>query len=551
MKRFLLCLVPWMVTGLAAASDAPRPAAVSFTYAGLARDLVWRVGDECHISPPIALRWGWNTSIAGENAIVLADGRRIEVKLGRIGNTPTLPLRAILKALDAESSWRPGTDVLDVYGVIRSATIDDGKFTADATLATKPRITHVDNPRRVVVDLPGMKLRNDTMIALGPKAKVLQQPDGVRMILETNEVVSPGVAQNPSRRFEYSLKTGFSGTPSTVDLPVTAISGEASESVGTAAIAPPDVLTVPPVAPAYQGPKAGPLERVTESGSSALFRIRLPAGAKEAPRIARPDPLTIQITVPKCKFEGDSPQSESLASVAVEQIGADAVLTLTLVRPMGLEVATVGGEMQLQLLKPAVGDGKLAGKIIVVDAGHGGGDSGARSPAKDVSEKNLNLAISKLLAQKLAAQGATVVMTRKTDVAVDLKERPEIANRNKADFFVSVHINSNTTGKSSGGMTFYHLQDPISSVLALCIQKEIAKVSRIPNMGTRSDRSIYTNGFAVLRGAKMPAVLLELGFINHAADRARMVTPEFQEAVATAVVKGIKVYLGDGKTQEE
>jgi N-acetylmuramoyl-L-alanine amidase len=81
--------------------------------------------------------------------------------------------------------------------------------------------------------------------------------------------------------------------------------------------------------------------------------------------------------------------------------------------------------------------------------------------------------------------------------------------------------------------------------MADCIQREIVKVSGLPSMGVWSDQRIYQTGFAVLRGATMPAVLIECGFLNTKKDRARMQTDEFQNGIATAVVKGLKAYLGD------
>jgi len=205
--------------------------------------------------------------------------------------------------------------------------------------------------------------------------------------------------------------------------------------------------------------------------------------------------------------------------------------------------------LTIGLIKPNVGNGHLAGKIVVVDAGHGGHDSGAKSPAKDAFEKNLTLKIAKQLSNRLTAEGATVIMTRTTDTFIELKERAMIANRNGAHFFISCHINSNVVSNStSGGMTFYHKKDPIGQLLADCIQREIAKVSGLKSMGTWSDQRIYQSGFAVLRHSTMPAVLIEFGFINHNFDRKRMVTADFQSDVAGAIVKGLKVYLGeDGK----
>ena len=95
-------------------------------------------------------------------------------------------------------------------------------------------------------------------------------------------------------------------------------------------------------------------------------------------------------------------------------------------------------------------------------------------------------------------------------------------------------------------MTFYHMQQATSRFLAQCIQTEIAGVSKIPDMGVWSDSRIYSvKGFAVLRFTEMPAVLIELGFLNHSYDRVRVQEPEFQESVAKAIVKGLKVFLGD------
>ena len=99
---------------------------------------------------------------------------------------------------------------------------------------------------------------------------------------------------------------------------------------------------------------------------------------------------------------------------------------------------------------------------------------------------------------------------------------------------------------TSGGMTFYHKSSAVGQVLAECIQSEIAKVSKLKSHGAWSDGRIYDTGFSVLRNSTMPGVLIEFGFINNSADRKRMVTADFQSDVAGAVVKGLKVYLGDG-----
>jgi N-acetylmuramoyl-L-alanine amidase len=212
---------------------------------------------------------------------------------------------------------------------------------------------------------------------------------------------------------------------------------------------------------------------------------------------------------------------------------------------MGAEVWSDGKTIQIQLLKPDIGDGKLAGKIVVVDPGHGGTDNGAHSDG--IFEKDLTLGIAKLLSAQLGAQGATVMMTRKTDVFIPLPERVAIANRNKADFFISCHINSSKRPSMSGTLVFHHEGRSNSQVLAECLLPEIGKVSGLPAKGVWSDGRIYKTGFAVLRGTKMTGVLVEFGFINQAVDRARMVRTDFQKSVAAAIVRGLRVYLGDAK----
>jgi N-acetylmuramoyl-L-alanine amidase len=138
-------------------------------------------------------------------------------------------------------------------------------------------------------------------------------------------------------------------------------------------------------------------------------------------------------------------------------------------------------------------------------------------------------------------------MTREGDTFVGLSERPKVARDNNADIFISVHYNS--TGKDnsvSGTMTFYHQTDPDDQILAACIHPELVAVSGLPDKGIITDRRIYNSGFAVLRTAPMPAVLLELAFINHSADRAQIVKPEWQQAMAEAAVRGIKRFVEGG-----
>jgi N-acetylmuramoyl-L-alanine amidase len=200
-----------------------------------------------------------------------------------------------------------------------------------------------------------------------------------------------------------------------------------------------------------------------------------------------------------------------------------------------------GQTVTLRLIKPNGSNGTLAGKVIVLDAGHGGRDPGATNSG--VQEKKIALAIAQQTAKALTEAGASVILTRNDDRFIPLGERSDIANRSKADLFLSIHINSNTVANSrSGSIMFHHKQSPLGILLGNLLSEEIVKVSELPSMGVRSDRTIYESGFAVLRNSQMPAVLLEMGFINHSRDRARIQEAEYHSSVAKAITQAVKRY---------
>ena len=221
-------------------------------------------------------------------------------------------------------------------------------------------------------------------------------------------------------------------------------------------------------------------------------------------------------------------------------------------------------------------------KTIVIDPGHGGKDPGAS--ANGVTEKNVNLAIGLEMQNILAARGYRVVMTRNSDTYPTLQDRTDLANRVNADLFVSVHVNALPSKKSMTGFEIY--------IMALPTDKDAMNLAKIENreyiegkgMDTANvDRrtemllkilgdmqqnnkisestdfaaALYNAGavnglpmrriaqapFFVLRGAGMPAVLLETGFVTNAAEARQLATREYQQKIAQAMASGIMNYL--------
>lgn len=247
--------------------------------------------------------------------------------------------------------------------------------------------------------------------------------------------------------------------------------------------------------------------------------------------------------------------------------------------------------MAAPLLAAALALGLAAGKgpafTAVIDPGHGGELTGAVSPQGDL-EKDLTLQIARRVKRRLEAMGARVVLTRAADTRVPLANRAAVANALEADLFVSIHLNSMPTEASrrtSSGVETYFLSadasdagaeasaarenadrlagepapdpdDPValilddlqsaaalagSSRLAYAVHDKLVAALQAENRGVKQAP------FYVLAGARMPAVLLEVGFISNEAEAARLRTAAHQEKIAAAVAEGVAAWRAGGK----
>jgi N-acetylmuramoyl-L-alanine amidase len=215
-------------------------------------------------------------------------------------------------------------------------------------------------------------------------------------------------------------------------------------------------------------------------------------------------------------------------------------------------------------------------RTIVVDAGHGGEEEGARGPVGTL-EKNITLGVARRLKAALESRlGVRVILTRDGDVTVGLDERAALANNNKADLFVSLHANASVRSSVSGAEVFYlSLEEygdqaqrvakgesealPVfgggtrdievilwemaqaryieqSSALAQTIEGALRE--RIP----MSARAIQQAPFRVLVGANMPAVLVEMGFITNPDQEKLLASDAFQSSIVQALVESVVRY---------
>ncbi|WP_236639343.1 N-acetylmuramoyl-L-alanine amidase [Pelosinus sp. UFO1] len=187
----------------------------------------------------------------------------------------------------------------------------------------------------------------------------------------------------------------------------------------------------------------------------------------------------------------------------------------------------------------------LRNKVIVIDPGHGGSDPGAIGPNK-VQEKTVTLAVAQKVKAMLENAGAKVLMTRQTDVDVygpnasavdELKARTIVANNNKADVFVSIHINAFSNPTVGGTATYYYQKSNYDALLANCIQDGLVAT------GGLQDRGTYSAGFYVIKRTTMPSILAELGFISNPAEEKLLSTYQFQQQMAQGIVQGLDKFF--------
>jgi N-acetylmuramoyl-L-alanine amidase len=179
----------------------------------------------------------------------------------------------------------------------------------------------------------------------------------------------------------------------------------------------------------------------------------------------------------------------------------------------------------------------MSKKVICLDAGHGGKDSGAVNGTK--YEKTANLSIAKKVGAKLKAKGYEVRYTRTKDVYFSLAERCRMSNNWDTDIFISIHLNAATNKDASGIETWrYTNVGTRTKELAENVQTELIAAVGAKNRGVKKSSTFY-----VLKHTKASAILIEAGFISNNAECKKLFDSNYQNKLANAIVKGIEKTL--------
>lgn len=195
-----------------------------------------------------------------------------------------------------------------------------------------------------------------------------------------------------------------------------------------------------------------------------------------------------------------------------------------------------------------VNDLPLLGRVIYLDAGHGGVDDGAGS--NNIVEKDVNLILVKKLEKKLIGMGAIVYLTRDGDYDLsttkinrkrsDLYNRAKMINESNADIYISIHLNSTDSSKWRGLQVFYNDINSENVVIAKCIT-DILK-NNISNV--REVKKVNT--YYMYKKIKIPGVLIETGFISNASDNYLLRDSNYQDKLINNITNGIISYFNNG-----
>ena len=202
------------------------------------------------------------------------------------------------------------------------------------------------------------------------------------------------------------------------------------------------------------------------------------------------------------------------------------------------------GDYQLDPIAPTVSPAKtdtvdatstaLKGLTICIDAGHGQSDPGGIGHG--VQEKEVVLPVSIMLRDMCMAASANVIMTRVGDTYPDLDKRCELANKGKADLFISIHANISPSDESVTGFEiFYNKNSEPGGRFAQTLANAMDAVTDSPNRGAKKD----PRGLRVLEKTKMTAVLVELGFLSNEGESKRLTQKGYQETLAKALFDGV------------
>jgi N-acetylmuramoyl-L-alanine amidase len=464
---------------------------------------------------------------------------------------------------------------------VQSIQVQDSLVKQIRIAETAPGVTRIVFDLQANVDFSSSQLGNPDrlMIEIRPKDKrngepsIARSSSGSQRFDEGSEPIPSTMLPGPISPDKPAPLTTAKRTLLMSDLPVP------PRVIATRADIPDLASRFPPPAlPYYVEPQSTALKALLNGRLRAIrpgpYRPRSVDTAKHAPEPRRTSTEFAALDQPVVHPLG--PQTEPVSRPTVETaatINVESPVAVSSITAKPMTPAKIDSSGSRSLVRIF---GLKIGKVVI-DAGHGGHDTGTIGP-HGLNEKDLVLDVSlrlgKLIQQKL---GSEVIYTRSDDTFIPLEQRPKIANDEKADLFISIHANSSPVFSATGVETYYfnftsdksaldlatrenatasssihELNDLLQQVVLKAKVEEskefAAKVqgslySMSAKMNTRSrDRGVRKAPFVVLIGATMPSILAEIGFVSNPHDEPLLKKPEQRQKIAEALYKGIEQY---------
>ncbi|MCE5321961.1 N-acetylmuramoyl-L-alanine amidase [bacterium] len=494
--------------------------------AALAPSPVW---DGTRVLAPLGILSALGASYSsstdpGKIMVISSSGKAGEIETVDVNKTKMLPMDKVLAVVGGQSSWDSDAKALNLTALVQSVEFVDETLKVNCSFPAAYTVKPWISANKLIVDIPYARLDSDAREIYIGTDKILRarlgSQDGIaRVVLDMEKNVPYKVISDPV---------------------ASQIQVKVSESLPK---------------PISQQPKSGSKSQFSITGlrvdprDNDGFDLIISTDRKGSASIKYDvSPAQIGVVLPGCILEESecAGSSSLLKDIKVDNSNPNKPnMTLQLKKVMAYSLRTEESQMVLSVRPPDHSGGKLADKLVVIDPGHGGNQPGAKWGS--IVEKDINVKIADELADALRQQGAKVILTRTSDVFMSLAARPEVAIKNNADFFISIHCNSNGESNSASGIeTYYHKYEPSPMALAYAVHTGVCAATGMCDRRPRSDKTLYESGLGVLKRLEntgLPGILLECGYLNTAADRDRLLDTNYRKKLASGIVTGLKSYI--------
>ena len=513
----------------------------------------------------------------GTVTITAANGQEIRVPYTLTGQRYCVPFQKVALALGGMTDWQPTTATLTVRAKLQMVRQNLGELSIYTSYPVYYSVKRIGSPERLYVDLYGLGLGTAPASVPVSGGDIAQ----IRSGQINDQTVRITVDLKGAKRFqvlsgietsEVKVAFGSAADPSAPPPPtsapprlVVAATPHLPSNPHTVVITAVDYKVVSPALTQITVSTNGPAKYRTETlnGPNRLaFDLAgaiLDKDVKASQAVDNPVIKAIRVgrlLTPQTKFGRvvldlsrmvgftvDSHPTDTGMTYLISVVTSDPAAPTAIVAP----VAPIGPYV------PSVPTSvSLAGKIIVIDPGHGGKDPGCSAGLHpDFYEKDITLAIGGRLRDVLTRNGATVFMTRSGDSYPSLESRPRLANARHADYFISIHADSSGDDRHAnrntlaGTTVYFHAQNSVCRLMAADIGRRVSETSGISYNGVKSDTIRFGTGFAVLRGSEMPAVLVETGYMNNDRDLVKLRDDATQQRIADGITAGLRDFIAD------